>query len=122
MHIAPKQLNPLHSIQLTPDEEKIVSWFRKAVWEAQPTTREPIPYKTKVPEFFGGVRLYHMQAGGGASAQSPLERFIKKLEYQGVITKQDLYPLTIVAGARFLCLKKVDLDNLGVGQESEEEE
>jgi hypothetical protein len=120
MHIAPKQLTPLKSLQFSPEENKMLGWLKSAAWEEQSDAREPIPYRAKVPEFFGGTRLYHMSAGGGA--QGPLELFIKKLEYQGVITKQDLYPVTIKGNARFLSLKKADLENLGIGQGEEEDE
>ena len=122
MYIQPSQLKPIASIQLSADERKILSWLRSAVWKPQTDVREPIPYKAKVPEFFGGVRLYRVQGGGGsAGAHGALDLFIKKLEYQGVISKQDLYPVATEGSARFLSLKKTDLENLGVGQEDDEE-
>lgn len=122
MYIQSKQLKPITSIQLSTDESKILSWLRGAAWKPQTDAREPIPYKAKVPEFFSGVRLYRMQGGGGGTgAQGALDLFVKKLEYQGVISKQDLYPVTTEGGARFLSLRKMDLENLGVGQEDDEE-
>lgn len=118
MQVAPTQLKSISSVQLSADESKILSWVRNAVWEPQAEAREPIPYKAKVPEFFGGVRLYNVQGGG---AQGPLDLFIKKLQFQGVISKQDMYPVTMQGNARFLALKKMDLDNLGVGQDDDDE-
>src|SRR5688500_5311632 len=112
MHIQDKPLKPLTSIQLSADESKILQWMRSASWEAQTGARDPIPYKAKVPEFFGGVRLYRMQAGGGsAPSHNALELFIKKLEFQGCIARQELYPLAVEGGARFLSLKKAELEN-----------
>src|SRR5688572_10008420 len=122
MHIQDKPLKPLASIQLSADENKILQWMRGASWEAQADARDPIPYKAKVPEFFGGVRLYRMQSGGGGASHNALELFIKKLEFQGCIARQELYPLTVEGGARFLSLKKAELDNLGVGREAEDED
>jgi hypothetical protein len=119
MQVPVKQLKPLSSLQLTPEEHKIVAWMRKAAWEPQADAREPIPYKAKVPEFFGGVRLYNMQSGG---ALGPLDLFIKKIEYQGVITKQSLYPVSVQGTARYLSLAKADLDNLGVGGDEYDED
>lgn len=122
MHIPVQQLKPLDAVQLSVDEGKILVWLKRAAWEAQTDAREPIPYKTKVPEFFGGVRLYRMHAGGTpAGGLGALELFLKKLEYQGVIAKQGLYPLAGHGNTRFLSLTKAELDNLGVGREEEEE-
>ncbi len=121
MQIPVKQLKPLNSVQLSPDESKILKWFRSVKWEENKGVRETT-YKAKVPEFFNGVRLYRMQAGGsGAGSQGALELFIKKLEYQSVLTKQELYPVTTEGTARYLSLRKADLDNLGVGQDEEDE-
>jgi len=121
MHIQPKQLKPLESIQLSEDESKILKWLKAAVWAPDTAANEPIPYKTTVPQFFSGVRLYGAVPGkAGAGSLGALELFIKKLEYQGVITKQELYPVTGHGLTRFLSLKKVDLANLGVGKEEEE--
>jgi hypothetical protein len=123
MYASVQQLKPLTGVQLSPDERKMIEWIRSAQWEEQTDMREPHPYKAKVPEFFGGVRLYRVQAGPGAGGgQAPLEIFIKKLEYQGVITKKDMYPLTVTNAARFLSLTKADMDNLGVGQDDEDDE
>jgi hypothetical protein len=58
-------------------------------------------------------------AGGALGA---LELFIKKLEYQGVLTKQDLYPVSVIGAVRYLSLKKADLDSLGVGKNEEDED
>jgi len=122
MHVASIQLKPLSTISLSPDETRIMKWIRSAHWEAQTGAREPIPYKTKVPEFYGGVRLYNMQGTQGGNALGTLELFIKKLQMSGVISKQELYPLTGHGNARALSLKKMDLDNLGVGKAEEDEE
>ncbi len=121
MQLAAKPLNPLKNIELSKDELTILKWIKSANWEPVKDAHTPIPYKTKVPEFFGGVRLYNMQAGGAGGALGILELFIKKLQIQGVISKQELYPLAGHGSARFLSLKKADLDNLGVGQDDEEE-
>jgi hypothetical protein len=122
MHIAAKALTPLKNVQLSADESKMLAWIRAASWEPQTDAREPIPYTAKVPEFFGGARLYRVQAAAGlGGSQGLLDLFIKKLEYQGVITKQELYPVTVKGSARFLSLKKADLENLGVGQDDEDE-
>jgi hypothetical protein len=122
MHVVRKQLKPLSGVTLTADETRILQWLRSTKWEPQTDAREPIPYKTKLPEFFGGVRLYRVQGGGPAAGSLGLvELFIKKLEYQGVLTKQELYPVSVQGNVGFLSLKKEDLDNLGVGQEEEEE-
>jgi|CXWL01.1.fsa_nt_gi hypothetical protein len=123
MQVPINQLKPLSNVQLSADESKMLEWLRSAAWEPQNDARDPIPYKAKLPEFFGGVRLYNMQGGAGASgAHGALSLFIKKLEYQGVISKQELYPVVTQGSARFLSLKKADLDNLGVGQEEDEED
>jgi len=118
MQIPIKQLKPISGLEFSPDEKKILGWLKGAKWEATPDGKF---YKTKVPQFYGGVRLYGAMPGrSSASGLGALELFIKKLEYQGIITKQELYPL---AGhdnnSRFLSLKKVELDNLGVGEEEE---
>ena len=116
-------LKPLSSIQLGKEETTIVKWLRSAQWEPVKDAKTPIPYRAKVPEFFGGVQLYRMQGGAGGGAVGALELFIKKLGMQGVIGKQELYPL-IGHGTqpRYVALKKAELDNLGVGQEEEDEE
>jgi hypothetical protein len=117
MHAQQTQLKPLSTIELTPDEGTILKWMRNAAWEPQKDAREPIPYKAKVPEFFNGVRLYRLQAGAaptGGGAMGPLDLFIKKIQYQGVISKQDLYPVVAQGSLRFLSLRKTDLENLGV--------
>lgn len=122
MQVPMGQLKPLSNVQLSADESKMLAWLRNVAWEAQTDARDPIPYKAKIPEFFGGVRLYNMQGGAGASgAHGALSLFIKKLEYQGVISKQELYPVVTQGSARFLSLKKADLENLGVGQEDDED-
>ena len=121
MQVQVKQLKPLSSVQLTTDEGKILSWLRSAPWEKLADAREPT-FKAKVPEFFGGVRLYNMQATAGAgAAQGPLALFIKKIEYQGVLSKQEMHPVAMIGNNRYLSLKKTDLDNLGVGDEEEDE-
>ena len=97
----------------------MLAWMRATAWEADTSAREPIPYKTKVPEFYSGVRLFGM---GGGGAQGGLELFIKKLQYGGVIGKQELYPVGGHGAARTLSLKKADLDNLGVGGDVEEDD
>jgi hypothetical protein len=119
MHILAKPLTPLKSLQFSAEENKLLNWLKNASWEEKNGAKEPI-FQAKVPEFFGGTRLYHVKAGGAAGAQGPLELFIKKLEYQGAISKQDLYPITIQGNARFLSLKKADLENLGIGQAEED--
>lgn len=121
MHIKETPLKPLSSIELTADDTIILKWLRSTSWSAVTEAKEPIPYKTKVPEFYSGVRLYRMQAGN--STHGMLELFIKKLGFQGVISKPDLYPVTGHGNQpRYLCLKKADLDNLGVGKEEDEDE
>ncbi|NBO18843.1 MAG: hypothetical protein EBV03_06390 [Proteobacteria bacterium] len=120
MHIEVKKLKPLSSVSLTPDEEKMLRWLRAAPWEKLPDIREPT-LRAKVPEFFSGVRLYQMQAGGAGGAQGLLGLFIKKLEYQGVLSKQDMHPVAAQGNARYLALKQTDLDNLGVGQHDDDE-
>ena len=123
MHATDRSLKSLQAIQLSADENKMLQWLRGASWEPQTDARDPIPYKAKVPEFFGGVRLYRVQASGASSGgHNALDLFIKKLEYQGCITKQGLYPLVVQNGARFLLLKKVDLENIGVGKSDDEDE
>ena len=124
MHIEVKKLKSLSAVALNPDEEKMLSWLRRAPWEKLPDIREPT-YRAKVPEFFNGVRMYQMQGGGGGgagSAQGLLGLFIKKLEYQGVLSKQDMHPVTSQGSARYLSLKKSDMDNIGVGGSDDEDE
>lgn len=122
MQVPVNQLKSLASVQLSADESKMLAWLRSAAWQPQNDARDPIPYKAKLPEFFSGVRLYNMQGGAGTSgAHGALSLFIKKLEYQGVISKQELYPVLTQGSARFLSLKKADLDNLGIGQEEDED-
>jgi hypothetical protein len=123
MQVQSKSLKPLSTIQLSADEKKLLQWLKSVAWEPQAGTHEPIPYKAKVPEFFGGVRLFQMQGGGGAgAAYGAIGLFIKKLESQGVISKQDLYPITTQGSARYISLKKADLENLGAGQDEDDEE
>ena len=123
MQVQVKSLKPLSGVQLSADEGKMLSWLKTAKWEPQAGEREPIPYKAKVPEFFGGVRLYNVQGGGGAGgAHGALALLIKKLEYQGVISKQELYPVSAQGGGHYLSLRKADLDNLGVGQDGDDED
>lgn len=123
MYVQAIALKALSTVQLTSDESTILAWMRSSTWEAVAGARDPIPFKTKVPEFYKGVQLYRLQTGGpSAGAIGPLELFLKKLALQGVITKQDLYPLTGHSNQpRYLSLKKVDLDNLGVGKHEEED-
>ncbi len=121
MHILEKPLKPLGSVSLTTEETKILRWIQSAPWEAQPAP-PPNMYKAKVPEFFNGARLYRVQGGStGGTALGALDLLIKKLEHQGVLTKQQLYPVITQNNARFLVLKKAEMDNLGVGQAPEEE-
>ncbi|MBY0407717.1 MAG: hypothetical protein K2Q01_08490 [Rickettsiales bacterium] len=122
MYAPSQSLKPLSGISLTADEKKLLSWLKTAPWEPQAGAQTPVPYKAKVPEFYSGLRLYQVQGGGGAgAAYGMLGLFIKKLESQGVISKQDLYPVAAQGNARYLTLKKNDLENLGVGQEEEED-
>lgn len=121
MHIAQKTLNPVGSASLTAEETKILGWLRSAKWEPLAGTREPT-LKTKVPEFFSGVRLYSMQAGNRAGAIGALELLLKKLQYQGVISKPEGDPVTMQGTARYLSLKKSDLDHLGAGQAENDED
>ena len=123
MHIQETQLKPLSSLPLTAEETILLKWLRSIAWEKVAAAHGAVAYKAKVPEFFGGVRLYRMQAGGpSAGSIGALEIFIKKLGFQGIISKQDLYPIAGHSNQpRYLTLKKVDLDNLGVGKEEEDE-
>jgi hypothetical protein len=119
MHIAPQQLRPLANVELSTNEAKILEWLRSAKWEAQQGAHSP--QKTKVPEYYSGVRLYSMQ--GHDAAQGALEIFLKKLQYQNVISKLDIYPLAGHGASRFLTLPKADLENLAIpGKEAEDEE
>lgn len=124
MHVQQQQLNPVSGIELTGDEAVIIKWIRSVKWEAQQGEREPIPYKAKVPEFFNGVRMYKVQGGAtsGAGAMGALDLLIKKLQFQGVISKQDLYPVITQGTARYLMLRKTDLDNLGAGRGGDEDD
>jgi hypothetical protein len=117
MQAAPKQLKPLSGMTLTGDEKIMLAWLRGAKWEAQETA-----YKAKVPEFFNGVRLYKMQGGAttGAGAMGLLDVFIKKLDFQGVIAKQEMYPVTLQGNARFVTLREADLANLGIGGDDDD--
>jgi hypothetical protein len=124
MQVVSKVLKPVSDVQLNADETKILKWLKTADWQPQNDARPPIPYKARVPEFYSGVRMYKLQgsahtAGGALGA---LELFIKKLEYQGVLTKQDLYPVSVIGAVRYLSLKKADLDSLGVGKNEEDED
>jgi len=123
MHIKETPLKPLGGIELSTEENVLLKWLRSVAWETVAGAHGSVAYKAKVPEFFGGARLYRVQAGGPAGGSfGALELFIKKLGLLGVIGKQEMYP---VAGhgnqPRYLTLKKADLDNLGVGQDDEEE-
>jgi hypothetical protein len=115
-------LKPISVIELTADENKMLKWLKRSQWEPQKDKHEPIPYKTKVPEFYDGVRLYKMQGSAGGGSLGLLELFIKKLQHNGIIGKQDIYPLAGHGTARTLSLKKADMDNLGVGKTEEEDE
>ena len=122
MQYKAEPLKSLSAIALTLEETTLLKWLRAAAWAPVKGAHEPIPYKAKVPEFYGGVRLYRMQ-GGGAGALGALDLFIKKLGIQGVISKPGLYPVEgHGAGPRYLSLKKADLENLGVGRAEEDEE
>lgn len=123
MYIQSAPLKPLASLQLTSDENTMLKWLRTATWEAVSGGREAL-HKAKVPQYYGGVQLYRMQAGGAsAGSLGALEIFIKKLAIHDIITKQGLYPVEgHGAQARYLSLKKADLDNLGVGREEDDEE
>lgn len=114
MFAATTPLKSLSSVELSAEESSVLSWVRAAVWEPVDGGK----MRAKVPEFFGGVRLYRMQAGAGKDA---LEMFIKKLGFQGVIRKQDLYPVFALAGARYVMLSKEELAHLGVGQDDDED-
>lgn len=118
MFAAVTPLKPLSSVELSAEETKILGWIRRAKWEKVPEAREPI-LKTKVPEFFDGVRLYRMQAGAGSL--NAIEMLIKKLGFQGVIGKQEMYPLQVVGVARYLSLKKSELEHLGMGGDEGED-
>jgi hypothetical protein len=121
MHIKDTPLKPLGSISLNAEEAALLKWMRSAAWE-KITIGHDAGYKTKVPEFFGGVRLYRMQAGGAsAGSLGALELFIKKLGLQGVISPQGLYPVEGHGNQpRTLTLKKTDLDHLRAVSEDEE--
>lgn len=123
MQVQTQPLKPLSSITLTGDENAILKWIRKVKWEVQKGEREPLPYKAKVPEFYDGVRLYKVQAGAttGAGAMGALDLFIKKIAFSGIISKQDLYPVITQGTARYLVLRKADLDNLGAGGDDEDD-
>ncbi len=119
MQIAHTPLKPLSTIQLTPEENTILKWLRSTPWEEVKGDTGAISYKTKVPQFYGGARLYALQAGG----PGVLELFIKKLGFLGIIDKQELYPVAGIGNQpRFLSLKKADLDNLGVGRGDDEDD
>ncbi|HEU5046779.1 MAG TPA: hypothetical protein VFT64_02945 [Rickettsiales bacterium] len=120
MHIKPAALKPLNSISLTHDENVILKWLRTVAWEAVKVGSEPF-LKAKVPQYYGGIQLYRLQAGGApAGALGALEIFIKKLAIHGIITKQGLYPVEgHGAQPRYLSLRKTDLDNLVAEEEDE---
>ena len=122
MQVQAIKLKPLGSIELTADDNAILKWLRSVSWETVAGPHGSTAYKAKVPEFYGGVRLYRMQAGGpSAGSLGALELLVRKLSLQGVISKQELYPVSGHGNqARYITLKKPDLDNLGVGQEEEE--
>jgi hypothetical protein len=118
MHIAAASLKPLSAVTLTPDESAIIRWIRSAQWEAGAAVHGVVPYKAKVPELFGGSRMYRMQGAGG----NPIELLLKKLQFSGIVGKLDMYPLATVGAARYLTLTKADLDNLGVGADAEDDD
>lgn len=120
MQAPEQQLKRLDTAALSTDERKMLGWIRDASWEKQPEGREAT-FKAKVPEFFGGVRLFRIAAGGQAGALNPLENFIKKMAFQGCLSKQGLSPLVVQGAARFLVLTKAEMDNLGVGQDEDDE-
>jgi hypothetical protein len=124
MQVPQQQLKPISGVELTADEKIILKWIRGAKWDAQTEARDPIPYKAKVPEFFNGVRLYKVQGGAttGAGAMGALDLFIKKIEFHGVISKQELYPVLAQGAARYLMLRKKDLENLSVGSGAGDED
>lgn len=119
-----QDLKPISAVELTKDEHTILSWIRSANWEPAAKPGDTEAHKAKVPEFFNGVRLYKVQAGapGGAGSMGPLDVFIKKIEFFGVIMKQELYPVITEGNAKFLILRQPDLDNLGVGSHDEDDE
>lgn len=123
MHIQDTPLKPLSGIELTPDETIMMKWLRTVPWIAVKDSREA-SCKARVPEFYSGVKLYRKQAGGAsAGSLGALEIFIKKLGFSGIISKQNLYPVTgHGTEPRYLTLRKTDLDNLGVGKDEEEED
>jgi hypothetical protein len=116
-------LEPLASLSLSAEDKIILKWLRAVRWETAAGPHGSIVYTAKVPEFYGSVRLYRMQAGGTPGSLGALELFIKKLALQRVISKQEMYP---VSGhgtqARFISFKKADMDNLGIGKEDEDDE
>ncbi len=124
MHTPAQSLKPLSSATLTHDENTIISWIRSAKWEIVADAKEPRPLKAKVPEFFKGVRLYHMHTTGAGNASiGPLELFIKKMGLLGVLSKQTLYPVSGHGSQpRYLTLAKTDLENLGVGKPADDDE
>lgn len=124
MHTPAQTLKPLSSATLTAEENTIVSWIRSAKWELVADAKDPKPFKAKVPEFFKGVRLYHMHTTGGGNASiGPLELFIKKMGLLGVLGKQTLYPVSGHGNQpRYLTLAKTELDNLGVGKASDDDD
>ena len=123
MQIKENALKSLSDISLTVEENAILKWIRSVKWEAVNGPHGSVSYKAKVPEFFNGARLYRVAAGGpSAGSLGPLELFVKKLGLQGVIGKQELYPVSgIGTQPRYISLKKPDLDNLGVGRQEEED-
>ena len=118
MQIPEQFLKPLDSAGLSTDERKMLACLRAATWEAQPEGKEPT-FRAKIPEFFGGVRLYRVAAGGPVG--NPVEMLIKKLAFQGSISKQGLYPLAVQGVARYLVLSQAEMDNLGIGQDDDED-
>ena len=122
MQVQEAKLNPLSGIELKADEIVMLKWLRSVSWQQVAGPHGAVAFKAKIPEFYGGVRLYNMQAGAGG-ALGALELFIKRLGLQGVIGKQTLYPIEgHGTQPRYLSLKKADMENLGVGKAEEDED
>ena len=119
MHIEVKPLKSLSTVSLTSEEGKLLSWLRSAPWQPVSDAREPT-LRAKVPEFFGGVRLYIIQ-GGGPQGRNALDLLIKKLEYQGVLSRQDMYPVQVEGAARYVSLKASDVANLKAQDDDDDE-
>jgi hypothetical protein len=123
MHAQTAALKPLSSVTLTSEDNAILAWIRSAKWELVEDAKDSKPFRAKVPEFFKGARLYSMHATGGNAGMGGLDLFVKKLGIQGVLTKQNMYPVSgHGTGPRFLTLTNADLDNLGVDDEEGDED